>query len=101
MRYFTIFIIILLVSSCKKQLESSQSVVAQMTSIANYESDWFPKLNEEQLLIIEVEKHKYAIIQLLVLESVEQALEEIYYRDQIYCDSINNVPDLDKTDMND
>lgn len=98
MRYFTVLIIVLLLNGCKEQAESNISLATQSISTGKDEYQWFPKLAEGHLLI-EVEKIKDRLIQLIILDSVELALEKIYYRDQIYRDSIQTVPNLKKADI--
>lgn len=99
MRYPAVLVIFSLFMSCTERPQSCQTVASKMPSSANSKSVWFPKPSEEQLLINEVGKIKDDILQLIVLDSVEQSLEEIYFRDQIYRDSLQTVPDLDEVDI--
>ncbi|WP_296622329.1 hypothetical protein [Marivirga sp.] len=61
--------------------------------------DWFPKKSQKQLILIEVSKIKDEIHRLINLDSIDLTLEEIYFQDQIYRDSINTVANLDKPDI--
>lgn len=99
MRYFSVLTIILLLSACKKHSESNTSVTTKLPPTAKNGYHWFPELEEEERLIIEVEKIKDRLTQLIIIDSVEQTLEEIYYRDQIYRDSIQTLSNLKKADI--
>lgn len=101
MRYLIILSIISLFTSCRDQSDSSQSEMTQAptsTYASSINLDWFPKKNKKQLLEIEVSKIKDEINRILSLDLIELALEEIYFQDQIYRDSINTVSNLNKTD---
>lgn len=98
MWYFNALFLILLISSCREQVDSKQSTPAQNQTTANNTLEWFPKLSEEQLLLLEVEKVKGKINQLIESDSLEKALEAIHYRDQIYRDSIHMTSNLEKSD---
>ena len=98
MRYFNALILILFISGCREQVDSKQSTLAQKKTNANNTLEWFPKLSEEQLLLLEVEKVEGRINQLIESDSLEKALEVIHYRDQIYRDSIHMTSNLEKSD---
>lgn len=97
MRYFTILTIILLFTNCREQSDNSQSGITHAPP-SSINLDWFPKKSQKQLILVEVSKIKDEIHRLLNLDSIELTLEEIYFQDQIYRDSINTVANLDKPD---
>ncbi len=101
-RCFTILTIILLFTNCREQSDSSQSGMTHVplsNTSSSIDLDWFPKKSQKQLILIEVSKIKDEIHRLINLDSIDLTLEEIYFQDQIYRDSINTVANLDKPDI--